>query len=92
MPSPDYMVLHTGNGNIKTHFQIVIPLMMQQTAMQLQLLVYDIKARVGILFGKDTFDKLGCWQDYTNRIVYIKQLISHSVEKQFRYNLRRLQQ
>ena len=44
------------------------------TAIWLQLLVCDTKARTEILFGKYAFNQLGCWQDYTNRIVYIKQL------------------
>ena len=32
------------------------------------------KARVGILFGKSALDQFGCWQDYTDRIVCIKQM------------------
>ena len=30
MPSFDYMVIYTGDGDIKAHFLIVIPLMMKQ--------------------------------------------------------------
>ena len=26
------------------------------------------------MFRKDAFNQLGCWQDYTNRMVYVKQL------------------
>ena len=29
---------------------------------------------IGILFGKDAFDQLGCWLDYQNRMVNVKQL------------------
>ena len=65
------MVMHTGNSEIKAHFWIVIPLIMKQDAIQLQLLVCDTEARGGILFGEDTFDQLGCWKYYTNRILYI---------------------
>ena len=46
------MAIHTGNYDINIHFWIV---MMQQVAMQLQLLVCETKANVGILFGKDAF-------------------------------------
>ena len=74
MPA-DNIIMHTGNGNIQVHFRIVIPLFIQQVAIQLQLLVCDTKATEDILFGKGAFHKLGCWQDYTNRIVYIKQLM-----------------
>ena len=57
MPYPDYMVRHTGNGDIKVYFWIVIPVMIQQVAMQSQLLVCSTKARGGILFGENTFDQ-----------------------------------
>ena len=39
MPSSDCMVMHTDNSNIKAHFWIVIPLLMQQVVLQLQLLI-----------------------------------------------------
>ena len=71
----DNMVMHTGNGHIKVHFWTVIPIFVQWVAIQLQPLVCKTKARVGILFEKDTFDQLGCWQDDTNMIVNIKQLM-----------------
>ena len=31
---------------------------MQEAAMQLQILVYDIKAKAGILYGKDAFNEI----------------------------------
>ena len=60
IPSADYMIMHTGNGDIKPHFWIVILLVMQQVTIQLQLLVCDTKAKAGILVGKDAFDQLNC--------------------------------
>ena len=59
---------------IQVHIWIVSPLYIQHVAIQLQSLMCDTKARWGILFWKDTYDQLGCWQDYTNMIVYGKQL------------------
>ena len=67
---PDYTVMYTGNGDIKVHIWILISLMLQQFAVQLQFLVCDTKDRAEILFGKDAFVQVGCWQDYTNKIVY----------------------
>ena len=49
-------------------------MMQHKVAIQLQLLVCHTIAIAGIQFGKDTFNELGCWQNYTNRKVYIKQL------------------
>ena len=49
---------------------------MQKIAIYLQLTICNTKARVGILFEKDSFDQLGWRQNYTNRTVYITQLIS----------------
>ena len=71
MPSLDYMVMHTGNRNIMVHCWIVVLLIIKQVAIQLPLLGCITKIRAGILLGKDAFDQLGCWQEYTNRIVYI---------------------
>ena len=34
------------------------------------MLVCDTKGRVGILFGKDAVDQLGCWEDFANRCVH----------------------
>ena len=66
------MAMRTGNGDFKVLFCIVIPLMMQQVTVQLQLLDCNTKAKSGILLGKDAFDQLCYQQDYTDRIVYIK--------------------
>ena len=50
--------------------------------MQLQLLFHNTKGRSEILFGKHACIHLNCWQDYTNRVVYIKeQMISLEIEK-----------
>ena len=68
MPSP--VVMHKCNSDIKVHCWIVIPLMMQQVAIQLQLLVCNNKAGAGILFGKVALNQLDCWQDNINTIVY----------------------
>ena len=72
--SADNMIMQTGNDNIRVHFGIVILLFIQQVAIHWQLLVCGRKAKAGILFGKDVFSQLGCWQNYTNTIVYIKQV------------------
>ena len=56
-------LIYTCNGDITVLFWIIIPLMMQQVAIQLKLLVCNTKARAGLLYGRDAFDKLGCWQD-----------------------------
>ena len=40
-----------------------------------------VTAKEELFLGKDAFNQLGCWQDYTNRIVYIKQLKIHSLRK-----------
>ena len=45
--------------------------MLQQVTIQVQPLVCDTKAEVGILVGGDAMDKLGC---YTITNVYTKQL------------------
>ena len=55
MTSPDYVAMHTGNGDIKVHLWNVIPLMIRQVAMQLQLLIYVTKSKAAILFGKEAF-------------------------------------
>ena len=34
------------------------------------------ETRAGILLGKDAFQHLGCWQNYANKIVYVKRLIT----------------
>ena len=62
------------NIDNKVIFGIVIPLHIQQLAIQMQLLVSKMQNRVGIPFGKDAFDQPECWQDYPSRIVYTKQL------------------
>ena len=49
---PNYVVIHTGEGNIQLPFWIEIPWMMQQVTMQLWLLVYETKARAGICLQK----------------------------------------
>ena len=71
---PDYMAVHTSNHNIKVYHWIVMPQMMLEAAIQLQLLVCITKAREGVLFGKTAFNQLAYWKHYTNRIIYIKQL------------------
>ena len=75
MPPPNYLLMYTHKGDIKVPFWIVIPLTMQKAAMQLQLLGYNKKVKVGILFGKDTFNQLDGWKDYTNRTGYVKQVM-----------------
>ena len=60
----DNTIIHTRNGDVRVHFGFVSPLYIQQFAMQMQLLVCHIQARVGILSDKDAFDKISCWQDY----------------------------
>ena len=44
--SGDNMVMYTGNGDIKVHFWIVIPLHFHQVTIQLQLLACNTEARV----------------------------------------------
>ena len=47
-----------------------------------KMLVCDTKAKTGILFRKDAFYQLSSLQDNTNRIMYVKQLMtSLAVEK-----------
>ena len=70
----DNMLIHTGNCDIHIHFFIVIPICVQKVTIQLQLLICDTKARAGILFWKGASNQIGCWQDYTNRIMHVKQL------------------
>ena len=50
-PAED-MIIHMANGDIKLNFQTFTSLCMQQTAIQMELLVYETQIRVWILFGK----------------------------------------
>ena len=54
IPSPNYMVMHRGNGGINVYFWIMILLMIQHVAFQVQLIVCYTKAIAVILFGKET--------------------------------------
>ena len=69
------MLINSKNGDARVYFRTVIPFHIQQVAIQLQMLLCETQARVGILFGKDTVYQLGCWQDYPERLLYVKQYI-----------------
>ena len=56
---PGDTVIHTGTGEIKVNLWIV-SLCIQQVCVQMQLLVFETQATVGILFEKGTFDQPGC--------------------------------
>ena len=43
-------------------------------AVQMEMLVCETQTRVGICFRKDPLNQHGFWQDYTRRLLYIKQL------------------
>ena len=82
------LINHTGNGDIKVNFWIVICFCIQQMNIYLQLLNCKTQARVGTLFEKDTFDQLGCLQDYPRQIIFIKQLsIPVLLQKMSEYHL-----
>ena len=60
---------------MKVHSWIVIPLYIQQATIQLQLVVYGTKQKWESCLEKKYLFKLGYWQDYTNTIVYVKELM-----------------
>ena len=43
----------------------------------MQLLDFKTQAREEILFGKDAFDQLRCWQDFPKRMVNVSSYLSH---------------
>ena len=63
----------TGNGSIKTHKFVFIPLEIQGIDIQLRVLVCDSAAYTDILLDHDAMLALGMWQDYTNERSYIIQ-------------------
>ena len=70
---------------LESMFWTVIPLYILQVAIWLQLLLCDMQAKVRILFGKDTFDQVSCWQNYPKRLEFVKQLtIQLALQKEIR--------
>ena len=57
--------IHTGNGTVKTHFWIDVPINIEGCFLQLKLLVCDTQAKAGILLSKMALEQLQRWQDYS---------------------------
>ena len=65
--------IHTGNGQVKTHFWIDILLNIQGCMIQFKLLVCDTLAQTRILLSKMALKQLQTWQDYITNTLYVKQ-------------------
>ena len=74
IPLAGDLTINTGNGSIKCHFWIEIPVKIQEVELQLRLLVCDTQATADILLGKNTLQELSAWQDYTNNVIYLAQI------------------
>ena len=68
--------ISTGNGSIKAHKFVFIPLEIQGIGIELSVLVCNSTAYTDISLGHDAMLALGMWQDYTNERMYIKQTTS----------------
>ena len=66
--------IHTGNRPVKTHFWIDILLDIQECMVQFKLLVCDTLAQTGILLSKMALEHMKTWQDYSTKMLYIKQM------------------
>ena len=66
--------IQTGNGPVKTHFWIDILLNVQGCMIQFKLLVCYTQAQTGILLSKMALEQLQTWQDYSNNMLYVKQI------------------
>ena len=63
----------TGNGSIKAHKFVFIPLEIQGIGIQLRVLVCNSAVYTDIFLGHDVMLALDMWQDYTNERLYMKQ-------------------
>ena len=71
----DNMIIYARNGDVKANVWITMPFCIQQVAIQMWLLVCETQTSVGTLFGKDTFDQLGCWHDFPHNICIHKEIL-----------------
>ena len=74
IPLAQDISINTGNGTIKCHFWIEIPIKIEQIEMQIRMLVCDTLAEPGILLGRNTLQELAAWQDYTANTIFIAQI------------------
>ena len=66
--------IHTGDGTIKSHFWIELPLKLDNQTIQIKVLVCDSECPCDILLGTTSLAHLLAWQDYANNKLYIQQI------------------
>ena len=64
--------IHTGDGTIESHFQIELPLKLENQVIQIKVLVCDLECPYDILIGRTSLAHLSAWQDYTTNKLYIQ--------------------
>ena len=66
--------IHTGEGLIKSHFWLEIPLKLDHKTIQILVLVCDSECPHDIILGQTSMAQLSAWQDYASHKLYIQQI------------------
>ena len=66
--------IHTGEGLIKSHFWLEIPLKLDHQTIQIKALVCDSECPYDLILGQTSMAQLSAWQDYASHKLYIQQI------------------
>ena len=66
--------IHTGQGLIKSHFWLEIPLKLDHQTIQIKALVCDSECPHDLILGWISMAQLSAWQDYASHKLYIQQI------------------
>ena len=66
--------IHTGEGLIKSHFWLEIPLKLDHQTIQIRALVCNWECPYDIILGWMSMAQLSVWQDYASHKLYIQQI------------------
>ena len=66
--------IHTGEGLIKSHFWLEIPLKLDHQTIQLKALVCDSEHPYDLILGCTSMAQLSAWQDYASHKLYLQQI------------------
>ena len=79
--------IHTGEGLIKSHFWLDIPLKLDHQTIQIKALVCDSECSYDLILGQTSMAQLSAWQDYALHKLYIQEI---SIPLTVRNNVRML--
>ena len=67
--------IHTGGGQITSHFWLEIPLKLQHQTIQIKALVCDSECSYDLILGRTSMAQLSTWQDCATNKLYIQQIL-----------------